>query len=190
MHLIFDTETTGVPRNYKAPITDLQNWPRVVQIAWSLCDDAGSEVGWAEHIIRPDGFVIPNEAARIHGITTERALAEGIPLSTVLDLVAAAMEQAGVLIAHNIAFDEKVLGAEFLRAGRANPLERLPRRCTMTTTADLCRLPGLYGFKWPKLTELHQTLFGEGFEGAHQAISDVRACARCYHELRRRGTFA
>jgi general L-amino acid transport system substrate-binding protein len=58
MHLIFDTETTGVPRNYKAPITDLQNWPRVVQIAWTLCDDAGSEIGWAEHIVRPDGFVI------------------------------------------------------------------------------------------------------------------------------------
>jgi DNA polymerase III epsilon subunit-like protein len=126
----------------------------------------------------------------VHGITTERARAEGLPLETVLDLVAAAIEQAGVLIAHNIAFDEKVLGAEFLRAGRENPLDRLPHRCTMTTAVDICRLPGLYGFKWPKLSELHQTLFGEGFEGAHQAIADVRACARCYHELRRRGTFA
>ncbi|NBU26095.1 MAG: 3'-5' exonuclease, partial [Gammaproteobacteria bacterium] len=103
---------------------DLQNWPRVVQIAWTLCDDAGNEVAWAEHIIRPDGFVIPPEAARVHGISTERAHAEGLPLEAVLDLVSEALANAGVLIAHNIAFDEKVLGAEFLRRpARPLPLD-------------------------------------------------------------------
>lgn len=190
MYLVFDTETTGVPRNYKAPITDLQNWPRVIQVAWTLCDEDGTERAWAEHIIRPDGFEIPADAARVHGITTQRARAEGAPLNNVLDWVAEVMAEADLLVAHNIAFDEKVLGAEFLRAGRQNALDGIPRHCTMTTTADLCRLPGPYGYKWPRLAELHQTLFGAGFEGAHQAISDVRACARCYGELRRRGHFA
>lgn len=190
MHLIFDTETTGVPRNYRAPITDLQNWPRVIQLAWTLCDEAGNETAWAEYIIRPEGFVIPAEASRVHGITTQRALDEGVPLSEALDRFTEAVSKSSFLIAHNVAFDEKVLGAEFLRAGRANLLDQLPRRCTMTNSVDLCRLPGPYGFKWPRLSELHQTLFGEGFEGAHQAIADVRACARCYQELRRRGAFA
>lgn len=190
MYLVFDTETTGVPRNYRAPITDLQNWPRVIQLAWTLCDDDGTERAWAEHIIRPDGFQIPLDAARVHGITTERARAEGIPLQTVLDLFAEVAEQADLLVAHNIAFDEKVLGAEYLRAGRANALDGIRRHCTMTSSVDLCRLPGPYGYKWPRLAELHQTLFGSGFDGAHQAITDVRACARCYKELRHRGLFA
>ena len=39
MYLFFDTETTGLPRNWKAPVTHLNNWPRMIQIAWIACDD-------------------------------------------------------------------------------------------------------------------------------------------------------
>ena len=49
--LFFDTETTGVPRNYKAPASDLKNWPRLVQIAWLLADDDGGEIESAEYIV-------------------------------------------------------------------------------------------------------------------------------------------
>ena len=44
MYLIFDTETTGLPKNWKAPITDTDNWPRCVQIAWQLHDEMGELV--------------------------------------------------------------------------------------------------------------------------------------------------
>ena len=77
MYLIFDTETTGLPQNYKAPLTDFDNWPRLVQIAWQLHEPNGKLVAAKNLIVKPEGFTIPYNSAQIHGITTERALAEG-----------------------------------------------------------------------------------------------------------------
>ena len=73
MYLFFDTETTGIPKNYKAPVSDIKNWPRLVQIAWLVTDKSGNEVKSAEYIIKPNGFSIPDDAAKIHGITNELA---------------------------------------------------------------------------------------------------------------------
>jgi DNA polymerase III epsilon subunit-like protein len=185
MYLFFDTETTGVPRNYKAPASDLKNWPRLVQIAWLLTDEKAHEVSSAEYIVKPEGFIIPNDAAEIHGITTELALRDGVDLQSVLSAVAANVNKASVLVAHNMQFDEKILGAELLRAGYPNVVETKNRRCTMQEATNYCRLPGPYGFKWPTLQELHLKLFKESFAGAHRALADVRACARCYFELKR-----
>lgn len=190
MHLFFDTETTGIPRNYKAPASDLGNWPRLVQVAWVLFDGQDREIESAQHIIKPDGFTIPPDAARIHGITTQKAMGSGVDRKTALAAMAPAIERAAVLVAHNMQFDEKILGAEFLRTGFANLVESRKRICTMQGATDYCRLPGRYGYKWPTLDELHRKLFNQSFEGAHQALADVRACARCYFELRRRNVMA
>ena len=190
MHFFFDTETTGLPKNYKAPVTDLKNWPRLIQIAWLVTDDSGNELKCAEYIIKPNGFTIPPEAAKIHGITQERAMSEGVGLVPVLQEVAGDIEKAAVLLAHNISFDEKILGAEFLRAGWINHLDGKPRKCTMQASTAHCAIPGPYGNKWPKLQELHGKLFATGFEGAHNALADVRACSKCYFELRRIGVMA
>ena len=185
MYLFFDTETTGIPRNYKAAVSDLQNWPRLVQLAWLLIDDEAHEVASAEYIARPVGFTIPVDAARIHGITTEIAAAKGVDIGTILDAVMPDIGKASVLVAHNMSFDEKILGAELLRAGRPNVVESRKRQCTMEGATDYCGLPGRYGYKWPTLQELHTKLFNAPFEGVHRALVDVRACARCYFELRR-----
>ncbi len=187
MNLFFDTETTGVPKNYKAPVSDLNNWPRLVQLAWLLTDDKGQEINHGEHIVKPNGFTIPAEAAKIHGISTELAMQEGVDLKFAVDAIVADMQKAKVLIAHNVQFDEKILGAELLRIGYQNHLDSKPRKCTMQSSTNYCKLPGPYGFKWPKLQELHQKLFSETFDGAHRALTDVRACARCYFELVRLG---
>lgn len=187
MILFFDTETTGLPRSHKAPASDLGNWPRIVQIAWLLTDDNGKELSSSESIIRPDGFVIPRDASRVHGITTERATSQGVDLAVVLAEAETTLSKTPTLVAHNIAFDEKVLGAEFLRAGYPNLVERKTRVCTMQAATDFCAIPGRYGFKWPSLQELYSKLFDESFDGAHQALVDVRACARCFFELRRLG---
>ena len=186
MHLFFDTETTGTPRNYKAAVTDLQNWPRLVQLAWLLTDNDGTEIACAEYVVKPQGFVIPKDAAKIHGITTAKAQQVGIDLQLVLGEVVASIQQASVLVAHNMQFDEKILGAELLRAGQPNVVASKERRCTMQAATNFCRIPGPYGYKWPSLQELHLKLFNESFVGAHQALVDVRACARCYFELKRR----
>ena len=186
MQLFFDTETTGVPRNYNAPASDLKNWPRLIQIAWLLMDGEANEISSAEYIVKPEGFVIPKDAAKIHGITTESALQNGVALSSVLAEAVAAINKASVLVAHNMKFDEKILGAEFLRGGHPNLVEAKERRCTMLAATDYCCLPGPHGYKWPTLQELHTKLFSEPFGGAHSALADVRACARCYFELDRK----
>ena len=183
----FDTETTGLPRDWNAPLRHLENWPRMVQLAWIFCDDAGNELASASRIIRPQGYVIPREAAKIHGITTERALEEGIPLVEALDEVLPHIEQATFAVAHNISFDEKILGAEFLRLERPTPFLKKPLYCTMKESTQFCALPGLYGFKYPNLTELHRKLFKKAFADAHDALADVRACKAAYYELRTLG---
>ncbi len=185
MYLFFDAETTGVPKNYKAPVSDLNNWPRLVQIAWLITDAKGQELTSSEYVIKPHGFTIPPPATKIHGITTEQALREGTDLSPVLDLIAQDIDNASTLVAHNIQFDEKILGAEFIRAGHPNYMEKKRRKCTMKSATNYCRIPGQYGYKWPTLQELHRKLFVEDFSGAHDAMIDVRACAKCYFELKR-----
>ena len=83
MYLIFDTETTGLPKNWNAPITDSDNWPRAIQIAWQLHDSMGKVLEHQDYLIKPDGFDIPYDAERIHGISTELAQRDGIALQEV-----------------------------------------------------------------------------------------------------------
>jgi DNA polymerase III subunit epsilon len=187
MFLFFDTETTGLPKNWRATVHDIDNWPRVVQLAWQFYDEVGNVIIEANRIIKPVGFIIPTQASDVHGITTEIALKEGIDLREALLEFADILSVAQYLIAHNISFDENVTGAEFLRTQLPLELFSLPKYDTMKASTDYCKIPGNYGFKFPNLTELHNCLFQEGFEGAHDALADVRACARCFFELRKRG---
>lgn len=187
MYLFFDTETTGIPKNYKAPVADINNWPRLVQLAWLLTDKGGNEIKRAEYIIKPSGFSISEEAARIHGITNEIAIKAGVDLKPVLEEISGDISKSRVLIAHNMQFDEKILGAEFLRMGFPNQIEGMPKKCTMQSSTDYCKIPGPYGNKWPRLQELYKKLFREDFNNAHNALADVKACSRCYFELRRIG---
>ncbi|MBD3289860.1 3'-5' exonuclease [candidate division KSB1 bacterium] len=187
MYLVFDTETTGLPKNWKAPLNDLNNWPRMVQIAWVLYDEQGIELEAANYIIKPNGFEIPYEAQRVHGISTVRALKEGVELNRALMEFTEAMKKAKYLVAHNISFDEKIVGAEFIRENIIfNNMGTIKKLCTKELSTNYCRIPGNYGYKWPNLSELYITLFKTGFEEAHNAETDVRACAKCFFELIKR----
>jgi DNA polymerase III epsilon subunit-like protein len=137
--------------------------------------------------VKPDGFRIPPDAARIHGITQEHATKEGFPVRDILYELGQAAATAGFVIAHNADFDGSVLAAEYLRQGWSPPFAPDSMVCTMKAGIDCCRLPGPRGYKWPKLEELHQHLFGTSFEGAHDASADVAACACCFFEMKNRG---
>lgn len=187
MYLFFDTETTGLPKSWKAPVSDIDNWPRLVQIAWLFFDKEGNQITSGDFIVRPEGFVIPADSSSIHGISTERALMEGLPLREVLQKFQEAISPAEFLVAHNISFDEKIVGAEFLRLGSVNILEQKLKICTMEKATNFCAIEGPYGYKWPKLSELHQKLFGKDFPEAHDAAVDIRATATCFWEMKRRG---
>ena len=187
MYLFFDTETTGLPKNWKAPVTDTNNWPRMIQLAWLLYDNVGNLIKSNDYIIKPEGFSIPIEASKIHGISTEKALNEGEDLTNVLNEFANLINESSHIVAHNISFDEKIVGAEFLRKNINNSLFQKPRLCTMNSSTNYCRIPGQYGFKWPKLSELHIKLFGENFEEAHNAAADINATAKCFWKMREIG---
>ena len=192
MYLIFDTETTGLPKSWNAPITNTDNWPRCVQIAWQLHDKMGVVVAHNDFLIKPDGYNIPYDAERIHGISTELAEEQGIALAEGLTLFQEALQKTTFIVGQNLNFDLNIMGCEFHRLGIENNLTSLPILDTCTEkTAFMCKIPGGRGgkFKLPTLTELHQHLFGIGFGEAHNATADVEATTRCFLELIRLGEF-
>ncbi len=192
MYLIFDTETTGLPKRWNAPISDTDNWPRCIQIAWQLHDALGNCIEHEDYLIQPEGFNIPYDAEKIHGISTELALQEGVPLATVLEKFNEALSKAKFVVGQNVGFDVNIMGCEFFREDVATPLQELPILDTCTEhTALLCKIPGGRGgkYKLPTLTELHQYLFGKAFDEAHNATADVEATTRCFLELIRREEF-
>ncbi|WP_394973761.1 DNA polymerase III subunit alpha [uncultured Croceitalea sp.] len=189
MYLIFDTETTGLPKRWDAPITDTDNWPRCIQIAWQLHDKLGNLIEHQDYLVQPEGFNIPYEAEQIHGISTALAEEEGIPLNEVLERFNEALSKAKFVVGQNVGFDVNIMGAEFHRESIENPLQELPVLDTCTEhTATLCKIPGGRGgkFKLPTLTELHEFLFSQPFAEAHNATADVEATTRCFLELIRR----
>ncbi len=186
MYLIFDTETTGLPKRWDAPITDVDNWPRCIQIAWQLHDAMGNCIESQDFLVKPEGFNIPYDAEKVHGISTELAQEQGVPLSEVLEKFNAALHKTKFVVGQNVKFDLNIMGAEFVRENVENPLQELPVLDTCTEhTAQLCQIPGGRGgkFKLPTLTELHEHLFNEPFAEAHNATADVEATTRCFLEL-------
>ncbi len=189
MYLFFDTETTGLPLDWKAPITDLKNWPRLVQIAWSRYDSSGNKISEKDYIVKPDGFTIPKFSTAVHKITTEKAIKEGVNLEKSLREFAQDIRNVKFLVAHNMEFDSKVVGAEFLRKEIENNLSDLPKIDTMKESVDFCKIESPRGYKWPTLSELYRKLFGEDFDNAHNAYFDISACAKCFFELKKLNVF-
>ncbi|MGB0896173.1 MAG: DNA polymerase III subunit alpha [Flavobacteriaceae bacterium] len=192
MYLIFDTETTGLPKRWDAPITDTDNWPRCIQIAWQLHDELGNCIEHQDYLIKPEGFNIPYDAEKIHGISTALADEQGIGLKGMLEKFNIALSKSKFIVGQNVGFDTNIVGAEFCRLGIENNLQELPVLDTCTErTAELCKIPGGRGgrYKLPTLTELHNHLFGVGFGEAHNATADVEATTRCFFELIRKRNY-
>ena len=186
--IFFDTETTGLPLDYNAPSSKLDNWPRLVQLAWIVSDCDGNVISSENHIIIPNGFEIPSISASIHGITTEIAKSKGEKLVDVIDKFLGVLQNATAIAGHNISFDQHIVEAEILRCGRSNILKSLPAYCTMKMSANYCNiLNSNKEVKWPTLQELFFKLYGEKFEGAHNAMADTKATYRCFFTLVKRG---
>lgn len=187
--IVFDTETTGIPSQQ----SQLELQPYICQFAAVLCEcDVASgvitEYKALNHLIKPP-VAIEYEAVAIHGITN-KVIEDKPPFSTYADEILEAFREADVAVAHNISFDKLVLECELKRLGKNGDF--LPAQIfdTMEKSVDLCQLPGNKGrFKSPRLQELHNFLLGEKFEGAHDALADVRATLRCLVELMKRGIF-
>lgn len=195
MILVFDTETSGLPA--RGEIVTSPSYPHLVEIAALLIDDESRhEVAMFSFIIKPMGWVISEEASKVHGIDHQRATDIGVPLVVALAAYTNLRAVADEIVGHNVSFDIAMVEAALHRTGRT-PSSSGPDR--ITCTADLgtpfAKLPPTERmiaagrgnqFKRPTLSELHQILFGEEFDGAHSALADCRAAARCLFEMRNR----
>lgn len=189
--LFFDTETTGIPDKAAKWDVDFETYPHIVSIAWIFGDV------YEHHIIRPDGWEIPEEAVNVHGITTEFAEKHGEPLVVVIDRFISFAQKAGLLCGHNIHFDTGIIKANILRdLGHeyfdANNVESAlykgKRIDTMRSTMKWVDARNSWGrLKFPNLGELYARCFpGETFD-AHNALEDTKAVARCLPVLLENG---
>jgi len=188
MFLIFDTETTGLPKKWKAPLTDFENWPRMVQLAWQCHDLEGNFLFAKNHVIKPEGYTIPDDVVEVHGITTEIANEKGIQLKDALADFVEDVKKAKFIIGHNVEFDINIVGSELLRCGMEEVITKAPNFCTKVESTNFCAIRNKSGgLKSPTLTELHLKLFNAPFPEAHNAAADVEATSRCFLELVRVG---
>ena len=183
--LIFDIETTGLPKKRYASYDDLDNWPRIVSIAWSLCNEDNVVAESLGFLIRPDGFTIPEEATQIHGITNNKAWFSGVELKFALSKFLEAAGKSEFLVAHNISFDYPIVCAELIRCGLSSNLDNLIQICTMEESTSYCRIRnGSYSdYKYPTLNELVKKLFNIHSFNAHSALDDVIYTRKCFFEL-------
>ena len=196
--LFFDTETNGLPKDRRAIPQQVDSWPRILQIGWTLVDfqeNGTLDVCDARSlIVNPGDLSWNSESAAIHGITQERVQSEGISPSQALTQFKHLMEQSHVLIAHNMAFDKSIIRAEYYRIDPSETFDWWTpyEYCTMESTKHLCKLPFANGrpgrpsdpYKLPKLVELHTYLFGcPGEYVFHDALGDVQCTIACFREL-------
>lgn len=189
--LIVDTETTGLP-NFKLA-ADHPEQPWIVQVSARLHDDdTGDLIEAVSAVVKPDGWTIPDDVVKIHGITTERALASGRPHAEVMAEVAALMDRAHAIAAYSKIFDLKMLRGALRRAGLDDRYQQAPTVCIMDAAKEACRIPptdammatGRKTSKTPKLEEAYEILFGETMLNAHDADADAAAAARIYFHLK------
>jgi DNA polymerase III epsilon subunit-like protein len=185
--IFFDTETTGLPkdRNINA-LLERDNWPDLVSISW-IVYDGEKRVSKESHIIRPQGWSIPEDAAKIHGITNQAANERGESLRDVLRAFTMALRNCNYVVAHNMEFDRNVLHAAYKWRLNADPREFWPYKaevCTMMVASEELKIPNPHGYatyKWPRLDELYQITFNEPAPaGAHSADRDTEVLAAIF----------
>lgn len=184
----FDTETTGLPkrRNSNA-LESHDNWPDIVSVAWAVYDPNGKLVKKCYSIIKPDGWTIPADSIKIHGITEEKAHAEGRPLRDVLFELKADLEKSDRVIAHNIEFDKNVLFHAYKWRLNQNPWHVWPEWeiCTMIKGEPEAKIPSKFPtsnrpYKSPTLTELYKATFNKEPTGQHNSMKDVEIMCEIY----------
>lgn len=188
MLLFFDTETTGI-----------KGKPWLVQLAAILTEKDGTLRGSCNLIVKPEGYTIPEEAANIHGITTEIAERSGVPLSVAIavfnNFAIRLITPDSQVIAHNKNFDLRIIKYCYERGGWPSRIEGVRTFCTMDAMTRYCKLPpteamvrkNVPGYKSPRLSEAYLHAFDKPLENAHDALYDVQACKDLYFWILKQG---
>lgn len=205
--LVFDTETTGLPKTrFISPFT-LHQWPHIVQFSYIIYDSSlNNIVESKDYIIKvPESILIPDDSSKIHGITNQISLDKGVPINDVLSEFFHDLREVDTLIGHNIEFDVNMVKVELLRLINKNSLAEEQSKlykydlhfltnfknisCTLKDSIQLCNIQSIdkYGkpyLKYPKLVELHEKLFNQCPSNLHNSFNDILVTLRCFMKLK------
>jgi len=206
--LVFDTETTGLPKSKLISPDTLHLWPHIVQLSFVIYDtDLNDIVEAKDFIINVEGKVtIPEESINIHGITNEISRLKGVTIEEVLNVFFYYLRNVDKVVGHNVSFDINMVKIELLRIIYLNKIisseEQTETKhnlhyltnfknisCTLKDSIDLCDIKAIdrYGkqyAKWPKLSELHQKLFDSVPNNLHNSFNDILATLRCFVKMK------
>ena len=189
MYLFFDTETNGLPIDPKLSHVFVDNWPRLVSVAWVLKDINKNTIEEKSFIIKPDGWTIPENLTKdFHGISTEMAEKEGTPIEEVLEAFVEALNKTTYVVGHNIRFDRKILAAEMYRNCFGKHYDELLYGTRYRDTMHVSRVyvearSKKGGIKFPNLQEMYTKLFEKEFSNAHTALGDLNATMESFYKL-------
>jgi len=184
MYLFFDTSANGAPKNWKAPINDPFNWPRMIHLSWLLYNEDRELIDSRNDIIKPKGFTINDEIEKKHHLSQAKALEEGIDIKEALKPFAEAIKQAKYIISYNQTFNNGVVGSELYRASINHNLPDSNNYCLMEEATWFCKLAKEGpGYKWPSLEQIHEKIYGAEFENAGEAQADVSVVSLSFFHL-------
>jgi len=203
--LVYDTETTGLPQSKYVKMSLVDLWPYVVQFSYIIYDSETNKLEKNDQIIKiPENVIMSQENIALHGITNEMSSTCGVSINNVIEEFLNTIERVDLIIGHNLEFDLNMLKIEIMRMIRDTTNEEIKKiyqeklikignydkyYCTMKTTVDLCKLPSPYKknkdqYKYPKLDELHNYLFGLKPQKLHNSLNDVIITLRCFYKLK------
>ena len=208
--IIFDTETTGLPKSRQSLVTNTEEWPHIVQFSYIVYDMLANKLEKVvDSIVKlPTEILIPIESSAIHNITKEISDEHGVPIKEVINNFVKDLAECSMLIAHNLEFDMNMLIVELLRMNREAELiedestvelnnsayetiMKIGKYCTMKETEKKCNIKaisksGKEYTKFPTLSELHYFLFKSYPKNIHNSLNDILICLRCFYILQKK----
>ncbi len=174
---VLDCETVGLPRNWKAPYTDIANWPEPTSLA--LLDDRdGLPLTTVWHLTHEAELTPEARAVQHYDETvTRHAMRDVVPLLP--------LTVHGVVVAHNANFDRNIVGAAFMRSGFGVRWSGLALQWhdTMTSLTNVVKRPNPRGgWKWPSLSECAIFYGLADRVGQHEAGTDVALTYAVFQE--------
>lgn len=163
--LIFDTETTGIPKH---PAAKDAVQPRIIEFAGILIESNGVEYGELSLLINP-GQPLEEIITKITGLTDED-LKDEPPFIERAPTLFEFFQKADCLLSHNLPFDHTMLWMELKR----NNITDWPWPKYNTCTVQE-HFP-MFGFR-PNLKQLYEFYTGNKLAQTHRALDDVRALA-------------
>jgi DNA polymerase III epsilon subunit-like protein len=207
--LVFDTETTGLPKSKIMNPDTLNLWPHIVQFSYVIYDtELNDIIESSDTIVKlKDEITIPEDSIKIHGITNESSQRNGINIDLILNDFFYHLRNIDLLVGHNISFDINMIKVELLRfiyETKSNISENEIKAykynlhfltnyknicCTLQDSIDLCNIKAIDKFgkeytKFPKLLELHQKLFESTPNNLHNSFNDILVTLRCFMKLK------